>query len=78
MAQAKPGELRMQWSKRENDLAFSWGGEGACKADSNLLATALAMTPIAGGRTLRGQLEERGYDITTLRFSIRRKKEQTR
>lgn len=75
MTKAKPGELRMAWGKREGDLVVC-GGDGICRADGNLLATALAMTPIAGGRTLRGQLEERGYDITTLRFSIRRKKER--
>lgn len=77
MTQVKPGELRMQWSRSASDLAVA-GGEGIPKIDAGLLFTAFAMTPIAGGKTLWGQLEERGYDITTLRFSIRRKKEQTR
>lgn len=41
----------------------------------HFLHTALNHTPVVGceGRSIVKELAERGYDITTLRFSIRKK-----
>lgn len=64
-------DLRCRWSKRERDLLFIFPR----KADGSLLAAAFTSVEIHG-KTLRAHLEERGYDITTLRFSIKPKEPQ--
>lgn len=76
---AKPGELKAQWgySRDEGeDIYFAWG-EGCHKADGGFLSSVFeGERPImrAGGLefqpSLRKELQLRGYDITTLRFSI--------
>lgn len=81
-SQAKPGELKMQWGKLpgENpDICTVWGdGAGGNGRDSNLLMDALCnprnryMSPEQDKSVIK-RLEERGYDITTLRFSIQKK-----
>lgn len=72
---AKPGELKAQYGRVEGDLdvGYSWGGSGAGKPDSRILMRAIEDTPIFDGKTLREELVARGYDITTLKFSIRQK-----
>lgn len=70
---AKPGEIKAGWNARERDVGFAWGGDGASKADSNLLYGALCFKSVLGDKTLVQELEARGYDLTTMRFSIRRK-----
>jgi hypothetical protein len=83
---AKPGELKAQWGKVEGevDLCFAWGGAGATKSDSALLQQVLANKrylpsfkgPLGTYETensLVEELEARGYDITTIRFSIQKK-----
>ena len=72
---AKPGELKAGWNARERDIGFAWGGDGATKPDSRLLYGALAYKDVFEGKTLVQELEARGYDLTTLRFSIRRKQQ---
>ena len=75
---ARPGELRVQFGQRdgERDLFFCWGGEGARRADANLIMQAFN-TPLSFGKTLREELVERGYDITTLRLTIARLDHET-
>lgn len=70
---AKPGELVAAYGRVDGDLAigYAWGGQGAQSPDGRILSTALEGAIIHGGRTLVEELESRGYDITTLRFSIR-------
>lgn len=70
---ARPGEQRVSWSKRERDIVYSHGGDGACGSTARLLAYALEDVEVHQGRALRAELEARGYDLTTLRFSIRKK-----
>lgn len=53
--------LTVQWSKRERDLMIGFPAE----CDGWLMHNAL--------ETLRPELEARGYDITTFRFSVKRK-----
>lgn len=79
---AKPGELKAQWGYTRDEgenIYFAWG-EGCHKADGGMLSHVLeGERPIllAGGlkfqQSLRKELEERGYDITTLKFSILKK-----
>lgn len=75
--QAKPGQQIVRWGKADRhaqpDLAYAWGGDGADKSDSRMLSTFFEDTKNHAGRTLREELERRGYDLTTLRFSIARK-----
>jgi hypothetical protein len=70
---ARPGEIKTGWNARERDIGFAWGADGAAKADANLLYGALCFKRVLGERTLIQELEARGYDLTTMRFSIRRK-----
>lgn len=57
---------------------FQWG-TGASKRDANFIANALyfekGIPGSEGNRTFVKELEHRGYDLTTLRFSIDKKKE---
>lgn len=74
----KHGEIRIDWSKRENDLVFSWGGEGATKATAGYLQGQLSYKHYdCNGRltepSIIEELEARGYDITTLHISIKKK-----
>jgi hypothetical protein len=74
--QAKPGQLLALFGRayRQDtpDLVYSWGGSGASKPDSRILMRAIEEVPVFDGRSLREELTARGYDITTLRFSIQR------
>lgn len=82
---AKPGELIAYYGKLPHDapdVMFSWGGDGAYKRDAALVQAYLCSDRpsycISHGKqeimpSLVRQLEERGYDITTLKFSIKKK-----
>jgi len=41
--------------------------------DSKMLMLAFEQTQLLKGKTMRQELEDRGYDITTLKFSIMKK-----
>lgn len=80
---AKPGQLKAQWGRLPHngpDLCYAWG-DGCHKADSHLLHNALCAktppSPLSPNEpwlpSLLEELEARGYDITTLRFSISKK-----
>lgn len=72
---AKPGELKAQFGKERfsgaPDLLYAYGGYGAAKADARVLSAALEEVAVFDGKPLRQVLKERGYDITTLRFSVK-------
>lgn len=72
---AKPGELRAEWGTLPHcspEICYIWGGSGANKCDSHLIHNVLSHGfEIKGG--LLKELESRGYDITTLKFSIQQK-----
>lgn len=81
---AKPGELLMRYGKLPGDepeLCMAWG-EGTSKRDAILLHAVInsprprldSKTPFSP--SLVEELEARGYDITTLKFSIRKKEVQ--
>lgn len=66
----KAGRLTARWDRREKDFLFS-RGEGVARADGHLLYNSLGyVKTIGGARTLLEELEARGYDMTTIRFSI--------
>ena len=81
---ANPGQVKMYWSKREKDLMFDWNSP-ASKSDSHLLHNVLCNKRFLPSflspkewqeeKSLIDELEERGYDITTLKFSIKKKVE---
>jgi len=68
---AKQGRLLLRWSKKENDFLVSF----PCSQDGGLLFTALGHTDLYPERTsdLFSELERRGYDLKTVRFSIDKK-----
>lgn len=75
--QAKLGQLIAGWGRpgpgEAPDLVYSWGAGGACKSDSRILMEAIEGNEVMPGKSLRQELIDRGYDISTLRFSIERK-----
>jgi len=83
----KDGELRIYWGRLPHDnpdIIFAWQGDSSMKRDSRLLYNAvvcdqpdLHTTPLFSkmNPSLIKELELRGYDITTIKFSIMKKKE---
>lgn len=70
---AKAGELKIKWSKRERDIQYAWGGDGALKADGHMLHMWMYWIRNSGGQTFAEELVARGYDLKTLEFSIRKR-----
>ena len=72
---AKEGELLAKYGKADGelDLFYCWRGDSSMRRDSKLLSHAFESMRIMDDKTLRQELEARGYDITTLRFSIMKK-----
>ena len=60
--------LRMRWNKREKD----WMTDYPNKSDGFLIQYDLIQTDTF--QHLIAELQERGYDITTLQFSVKRPK----
>lgn len=82
---AKPGELRAYYGKADRwsgpDVCYAWG-DGTSSADGRLLHCALSTerltfdfpgTGTVFEPSLIKELEARGYDITTLRFTIQKR-----
>jgi hypothetical protein len=71
---AKLGQLVARWGRPSTnespDVVYAWGGSGADKSDGRCLMNALESAPTSSGRGLLSELESRGYDLSTLRFSI--------
>ena len=70
---AAPGQLKAKWGTVEGltDIQYCWGANGASKPDARILCAALEECDVYEGRTLAQELERRGYDLTTLVFSIK-------
>lgn len=85
----KPGVLEAKYGKDESynspSIVYVHGGAGSSKPDARFLSTVFEGTDIETGKPIFGkygrsfvkELEERGYDITTLRFSIKLKPSQS-
>lgn len=69
---ARPGELKARWSARERDVLFEWGAGGANKTDGSWLNSWFGHHKGFDATFLK-ELEARGYDLTTLKFSVRQK-----
>lgn len=72
---AKEGELLVKYGQEhgDRDLFYCWPeNECGMRHDSRLVMHALERCDIFGDGSLRKQLEERGYDITSLKFTIRK------
>lgn len=63
-----PGILKVRWSKREKALIYD-----GVKTSGGMLAHHFEYVPTYHAASLVKDLEERGYDLTTLRFQIRKK-----
>lgn len=86
----KDGELRVYWGKLQHDapdVIYSWQGDRSMKGDSALLHYHLGskhpdwhQTPLFSkmNPSLLEELEARGYDITTIRFSIMKKSDEAK
>lgn len=72
---AKPGELKAGWGRpdkhTEPSICYAWGGAGSSSPDGRILCRAFEDLPIFDDISLVKELEKRGYDLTTLKFSIR-------
>ena len=72
---AKDGQLLVKYGQQygDRDLFYCWPENGdGMRADSRLLMNALERVEIYDRKPLRKLLEERGYDITTLKFTIQK------
>ena len=81
----KDGELRMYWGREPYcapDVMYAYQGDSAMRRDARLLHFYLGcrhpdphVTPLFSkmNPSLIEELEARGYDLTTLRFSIMKK-----
>ncbi len=80
---AKPGELKAQWGKlphNDPDICYLWGGGGAASGDGHLLHGMFSGYGHRKGDSgivehdgFLKELEARGYDLTTLKFSVQQK-----
>lgn len=74
---AKPGELIARWGRTdrfaEPSIVYAWGGDGAEKPDCRILSNSIEGEIGNYADGLAMELERRGYDLTTLRFSIKQK-----
>ncbi|HEX9973156.1 MAG TPA: hypothetical protein VGD14_13880 [bacterium] len=76
----KPGELKAQWGRISGDspdLCYSWG-DGCSKSDGHLIHNVFTSDrphsyDAEKEPSFIKDLEDRGYDITTLKFYIRKK-----
>jgi hypothetical protein len=64
---SKP-ELRVWWSKRERDFVIDYPS----RPDGHLMHAFMSREFL--DKTMEEHLRERGYDVTTLRISVRKKK----
>lgn len=75
---AKEGELLCKYGKYlgEESLFYCYPANSCgMRRDSRVLANAFESVKIFEDKTLVKELEDRGYDITTLKFSIKKKKQ---
>jgi len=68
----KPGELKVRWSVRENDVLLEWGGDGTSASDGAWINFWLSHHKGFNDTFLR-ELDARGFDVKTLRISVKRK-----
>jgi hypothetical protein len=67
----KGPELTCRWSKRDRDHVYDFD-PGIASPSARLLDMALFRVHVLDGRTLAEELAARGFDLTTLRVSVRK------
>jgi len=85
----KNGELRMYWGReawqKTPDIMYAWQGDRTMKRDAHILHNVISTkqpdlfaAPLFSkmNPSLLEELEARGYDLTTLKFSIMKKASQ--
>lgn len=81
----EPGELVCTWGYADGDgpdIAY-YAGDGVSRTDQRLLHNVIASPrphPTLNGtlewdKSLLDELKDRGYDLTTLKFTIRKRKD---
>ncbi|MBE3084621.1 MAG: hypothetical protein IMZ64_00205 [Bacteroidetes bacterium] len=72
-------ELSAKWVKSKNDLIYAFPSRPDGRLLNNIF-TAQRLSPgdLSIQKSFIDELTERGYDLTTLRFSIKKKEEPTR
>ena len=74
---AKRGQLIVKWGRSDRgeipSLVYAHGAGGADRTDARVLLDAFEGMKNCFDRTLAAELEGRGYDMTTLKFSISQK-----
>ena len=78
MGRKRDDMLSAYWSKREEDLMFHHPAGPQTGADGHMLYGAVCHDKLIGGLPLAKELERRGYDIKTLKFSIEKKADHPR
>lgn len=76
---AKDGQLLVKYGQEdgERDLFYCWpDNDSGMKRDVRLLMLALERNEVWDGKSVRQELEDRGYDITTLKFTISKKSDK--
>lgn len=66
----EPDELTYFWRNSEKDLDTE--GFSSCRRDTSLIMDAFESAKLFSGKTLKEELIERGYDISTFKFTIER------
>jgi hypothetical protein len=69
----RPGRLLVRWSKRENDFRIAYPSKPDGHLMYGLVSQDIVYVDMGHGKGLVQELEERGYDITTLRIQCDRK-----
>lgn len=75
MSIVRKDRLLVRWSRKENDFLINYPD----KPDGHFIYGLIAQGSVryevlSSGKTLMEELEERGYDIKTLRIQVDRKK----
>lgn len=68
---AKPGELKVRWSKKENDFLIEWG-DGTGKANGGWINDWVTFH-VGFNNNLAKEMESRGFDPKSLRIYMRKK-----
>ena len=71
----KDGTIDVYWNEQEDDLGITWG-KGVPKCDVNMLFNWFFTDILGvdkGDMPVIEELRRRGYDVTTLRMSIKKK-----
>lgn len=70
---APPNTLKVLWgsSHGKEDMFYVWG-PGCSASDGRLFNTVLFQTPTFSHKNLIEDLKARGYDITTLRITVKK------